>query len=451
MNYKTIIQSVSPSFLRDYINRIESSPLGYRLAKGAFWSLAGAIISRSLALLSSIIVARILGKEGFGELGIIQSTIGMFGVFAGFGLGLTATKHVAEFKNKDPERTGRIIGLSNVSAIISGGVMALILIIIAPWLASKTLAAPHLAEYLQIGAGLLFLSAVTGAQTGALSGFEAFKTIAKVNFWSGITNFPLIVFGVYMGGLKGAVWGLVAGMAVNWLLNKIALKDETERANIKINFKEFRQELKVLWNFSLPAFLSGIMVSPVNWICNAMLVNQPNGYVEMGIFNAANQWFTALLFIPGILGSALLPILSEQMGLNNRPLSKKALTLSIKLNGASVLPLVMVGCLISPFIMQLYGETFSEAWPTLVIVLLTAGLLSIQTPVGNIIAASGRMWLGFIMNAGWGLLFISITWTLLNWGAIGLAIARGGAYVIHAIWTFWFAYSVIQKFSKNYN
>jgi len=57
-----------------------------------FWSMAGAVISRGLMLVASIFVARMLGKTGFGELGMIQSTVGMFGVFAGFGLGLNCNK-----------------------------------------------------------------------------------------------------------------------------------------------------------------------------------------------------------------------------------------------------------------------------------------------------------------------------------------------------------------------
>ena len=66
-------------------------------------------------LIASMVVARILGKNEFGELGMIQSTVGMLGVFAGFGLGLTATKHVAELKHSNPERTGRILSLCSVA------------------------------------------------------------------------------------------------------------------------------------------------------------------------------------------------------------------------------------------------------------------------------------------------------------------------------------------------
>jgi len=47
-----------------------------------------------------------------GELGIIQNTIGMFGTLAGFGMGLTANKHVAEFKRTDPAPAERILGLA---------------------------------------------------------------------------------------------------------------------------------------------------------------------------------------------------------------------------------------------------------------------------------------------------------------------------------------------------
>ncbi|QTA79204.1 Polysaccharide biosynthesis protein [Desulfonema limicola] len=127
MNVKSAVMYILPPFFRQYAARIESSPLGYRLAKGAFWSLSGALISRGLGLLASILVARILGKTGFGELGIIQSTVGMFGVFAGFGMGLTATKHVAEFRYKNPEKAGRIIILSALLTVIFSGIMALLL------------------------------------------------------------------------------------------------------------------------------------------------------------------------------------------------------------------------------------------------------------------------------------------------------------------------------------
>lgn len=449
MSVKSLVSAYCPSFLRPLFNRIESSPIGYRLAKGVFWSMAGTVISRGLMLVASVLVARMLGKAGYGELGMIQSTVGMFGVFAGFGMGLTATKHVAEFRQSDPDRAGRIIGLSGLFAMLTGGLMALGLFIFAPWLAEHTINATHLAGVLRIGALILFINALNGAQTGALSGFEAFKTIAHVNLFVGLVSFPILVCGAHFGGLTGAVWALAINLCFNLLLNHMALRKEARRYSVPFSFRDCGREWSVLWKFSLPAVLAGSMVGPVNWACNAMLVNRPDGYGEMGIFSAANQWFALLMFLPCILGGVVLPVLSDQLGQNNTKQSMKTLVLAIKMNLLIVTPLVLVASIASPYIMSLYGEGFGDGWPTLVVVLMTAGLLAVQTPVGQIIAASGRMWIGFVMNMGWALIFILGTLLLVDNGSLGLATARMLSYIAHATWTFGFAIWLIRKGTRN--
>jgi hypothetical protein len=50
---KAFIYRFSPGFLSVLFQRIEASPLGYYLAKGAFWSLAGSLISRGFGLPSA--------------------------------------------------------------------------------------------------------------------------------------------------------------------------------------------------------------------------------------------------------------------------------------------------------------------------------------------------------------------------------------------------------------
>jgi len=446
MALKQIIDIASSRPVLGYpIRRIQASPLGYRLARGVFWSMAGAVISRGLMLAATVLVARMLGKTVYGELGMIQSTVGMFGVFAGFGLGLTATKHVAQFRQSDPGRAGRIIGLSGLFAMLTGSLMALGLLIFAPWLAENAINAPYLAGILRIGALLLFINALNGAQTGALAGFEAFKTIAYVNLFTGLISFPILVSGAYFGGLTGAVWALAINLGFNWLLNHLALRKETRQHNVPFTFRECSRELSVLWSFSLPAALSGVVVGPVNWACAALLVNQPNGYNEMGVFSAANQWYVMLLFLPSLMGQVVLPVLSERLGQTDTGQSKKTLVLAIKMNALLVLPLVLLASIASPFIMNLYGEGFRSGWPTLVVVLFTAGLLAVQIPVGHIIAASGKMWLGFVMNSGWAITFFVCTLLLIDHGSFGLAAARAVGYVLLATWVSVYAMRLIRK------
>ena len=68
---------ITPRLLLPLLDRIQQSAEGMRLARGIAWSALGAVSSRALALLASIIAARILGKSVFGELGILQSTTNM--------------------------------------------------------------------------------------------------------------------------------------------------------------------------------------------------------------------------------------------------------------------------------------------------------------------------------------------------------------------------------------
>ena len=172
------IIAASPEPLRPYWLRLRTSPLGNRLARGTFWTVTGAVISRLLGLLGFVILARFLGKVPFGELGTIQTTVGMFGSFAGLGIGITATKYVAEWREMEPVRCGRVIGFSLGASLVGGTLAGLGLVLFGGWLAAHTLAAPQLAPLLRAGSALVVFSTLQGAYLGALSGFEAFKQVA---------------------------------------------------------------------------------------------------------------------------------------------------------------------------------------------------------------------------------------------------------------------------------
>src|SRR5215469_3219218 len=208
MSVRQAVDWICPPFLLGFKRRIEASSFATRLIRGTFWSLVATVFSRLLGLAASMLVARMLGKIGLGELGIVQSTVGMFSALAGLGLGLAATKHIAEQRVHDPASAGETIGFLSLISWTSGGFMTLLVLLFAPWLAAHSLAAPKLAPVLQEGSLLLLFGVINGVQTGVLSGFEAFKTIARVNLISGFANFPILVIGAWFGGLAGVVCGM---------------------------------------------------------------------------------------------------------------------------------------------------------------------------------------------------------------------------------------------------
>ena len=411
-----------PAFVRQGIQRLADSPVGSRLAKGVFWNLAGTAISRGLAVVSSICVARFLGRESFGQLGIIQSTVGMFGVVAGLGLGLTATKYIAEYRMSDPARAGRIMSNSFALALGSGALLTVGLLVMSPWLARRILAESALTGLLRSGSLLVLMGALNAVQTGALSGLESFKAIARANLWSGFLSFPCLLAGAYLAGAAGAVWGLVAGMAVNATLNHHALLKEAHRLGIRFSYRLKGEDTRVLWHFSAPSLLSSLLGWGTTWGCAAMLVNTAGGYGEMGIVNATNQWRAALMFIPGLLTSTLLPVLSNERGGSSENY-RKALRYSHGFITFLLAPLAAVLMLAAKPVLACYGEGFADGRLALVFVLAGTAISAISSPIGCVIIANGRMWASLSFGLLNALTYATCTWALADsGGATGLAL-----------------------------
>ena len=424
-----------PKSVQEFLERLAASPLAVRLIHGSLWSFGGSLASRVFALLSAVLVARMLGKATYGQLGIMQSTIGMFGALAGFGMGTAASKFVAEFRHTDPARAGRVIALSSVVSWMSGIMLAAALFVLAPWLADGALASPSLAPYIRLSALLLLLNTVNGAQLGVLCGFEAFRGVSWINGLIGLLGLPLVVVGALLFELWGVVWGLILAQAAGCLASVRTRNRETARLQIPIpSWSKTASELPLVWQFALPATLGCLLVNPVNWACTAMLAVQPNGWEHVGALNAANQWFGALLWFPYLIAQSVMPVLSERIGVNDNARSAKVVIASVKITAAMTLPLVILGSLFSKYIMGAYGTEFVADWPTLVVSLVTCVVVAVQVPVGNLVAASGRMWDGFGMNPLWALVFLVATWYALDWGVLGLVSARLVAYVAQGVW-----------------
>jgi O-antigen/teichoic acid export membrane protein len=427
------IESLMPVWLFSYWERLRSSPFFYRIIRGAFWLVVGAVISRGLTFASSALVARMLGKEGFGELCIIQSTLGMFGVFAGFGLGVTATKYVAELREKDKERAGCILGLSAVTSWTIAILVVAALFMLAPILAEKTLAAPHLTGEIRKGALLVLFGAISGAQTGALSGFEAFKQIAQVSISSGLAGFPFVVIGCWFFGLSGAIYGLIVTQAINCGLNWRALVNESRRSGVPLWSPKWYTELPVLWKFSCAAVLASVLISPSLWYCQTLLATQPSGFMGLAEYFVGAQWRGFVQYFPGLLSTAYLPVLASVINEENGR-TLKIITGNVLLSTGVTAGCALLVFIAGPWILQAYGQSFTSAMPVLGLMLLTGIIDSANSTLLQTLMAAGKAWLRLISNSCWAVLMISVSLFLVpKYGALGLALAACIAQFIHLI------------------
>ena len=141
------------------------------------------------------------------------------------------------------------MGLTNLFGIISGLAMFVILLTIAPWLASNTLAAPNLAPILRIASLLLIFNTMVGIQSGSIAGFGAFKDLARIALFQGVISASLIVTGVYYFGLIGAVTAMVINSMINLILYKITINNLVKSFKIKIDYLKSWQEKDIIGNY----------------------------------------------------------------------------------------------------------------------------------------------------------------------------------------------------------
>ena len=380
--------------------RIHSSPKAFEFFKNSLWSVGGAILSKGLIFISWIIVANLLGSDGYGQFGIVRSTVLMFTSFAGFSLGITASKHVAEFLDVDKEKAGRILGLTLRFGFVMGILVGIIFFLLSPWLAVKTLNAPEFVDELRIGSLILLFSALNGAQIGAIQGFGAFKQIALINIIQAIISFPMFLCGAYYFGVNGTIWAFSVSYIVICLLSNKVLKKEAIKNGIEIDYGNSWKEKSLLFSYSLPAFLSGLMVTPIKWYTDSLLVSR-GGFEQMGLFTAALTFNNIILVGAGMLSAPFIAILAK-----NKNQKRNS-----QFNRFNILAPWAIGVFITgPFIVfpELGGKIFGESFLgdkfkyTFIFVLVFTIIIMFKQGLGRVMAIYNLQWWSLGSNLLWG-------------------------------------------------
>ena len=427
------------------ICKLLQNDVNRRIFNHSIWILLGNIISKTTLLLSTILVSKILLKEEYGQFGILKSTIIMFSAFAGLELGLTATKYISQYKNSNKEKVENIIGLSNFFSISISFLIALLIYFFSDEIA-HWINAPNLSLCIKVSSFIILFSSINGIQNGIFAGLEKFKELSINTSIAGVISSIGIIFGAKFYGLIGVVLFFGSNYLILFILNYFLLK-KIFYSHYQINVFKKRnfRELKIIWKFSLPAILAALMVAPISWFCNYILVTQNSGYIEMAYFDIANQWRNTILFIPAALSQIALPMLSAAV--RDPKLYKSTYIKNLKLNFYIAIAMVVIFVAASPVIIYTYGKEYQEAFYPLIIMFFTTGLIALNNVIGQVIASRNKMWLGFLVNLIWGIVLIILSYVFIvefHWGAIGISLAYMISYMIHTATQFLLIKSILK-------
>lgn len=408
--------------------RLKASDIAKRMMSGAFWSFTGTALGKFFVFLTGIICARILGKEQFGELGMIRSTIGMFIILGAGGIGVTATRFISLYRREQQAHAASIYTLSTRFATTLGILTTLVLLFSSGFLADNILVSSKLAFPLTIGCIVLFFSILNSSENGTLAGFEDFRAIAINTLIGSIVESVGMIVGAYLYQIEGAISGFGIGVLALYLTNKLSAIKNLRKSGISSKRRSiFKEDWKLIYQYSIPATLSALTVTPVFWLIRSMLVKS-NDYGELGIFEAADQWKVILLFIPGTICQIVLPIMSS---ITDSRTFRHTLMGNITLIGGIATVLAIASWILASFIMPLYGKTFTDTIPLILLAIST-----IPTALAQILEMTlysrDKMWTCFTFNIFWGVTTVVLSYIFLHQhhGASGIALAILIAYCL---------------------
>lgn len=381
------------SFLMINIIELKNRALNSQLVNDSFWALFGNVVAKGLALSAGIIVARFLGKDIYGEYGIILNALMSIAIFSTFGLGYTATKFVAENKKNNPEYIGAILRYSRNITLTLSGVMAIGLFFSSSYIAFSVFEAPHLANSLRLVAVWIIFNAVTTTQVGVLSGFGDFKGMARVNTIVGISTFIFSIILTYYWLLNGALIAFLFTQILNWWLNFRLVNRNL--SGLKNSTALEKPLLKEILKFSFPVALQEALYSLTSWFTVLLLVKLST-YGELGLYSAAMQWNAIILFIPGILRNVILSHLSEAN--NNEQRFNRVLKITLLFNFImTFIPFLFV-LTFSSLISNFYGSSFSGLTKLINASIFSTIISSIMNVYSQSYMSKGKNWLMFFMR-----------------------------------------------------
>ena len=401
-----------------------------RLMHGSFWNLIATVAVQGTTFAANVIVARLAGKDAFGEYAAVYSNFVVVAAIAQLALGYTTTRYVSELRATDRERLGRVVTLCAMASLVSALLGTAVVLATATFVADRIYGAPGLADALRLGSPFVFFSVVSGFLSGLLAGLERWRSLAISSTIGAIAQILTCIFGTLWWGIDGAVVALGIGALLRTSFVGIGALRAMRAEGISLEISGFRAERVILARFALPAAAAGFVSMPISFAINAMLVRSADGFVQMASFAATMGIRQLAMFVPMVVNNVGLPALSRVRG--NKAEYRLVHRHNILCIVSSALGCALVVGLLGRTLLALFGQNFTYDTVTLWILLASVVPESLGIGVYQHVQARDRMWESlFFINIPRELIYLGVSIALIpSYGSQGVAMAYGVASLL---------------------
>ena len=398
------------------------------LARGAGVALPGRVIGRAMAVLTQILLARLLGPAIFGLYSVGYALLRLGELILPLGMDQGVVRFGAYGQGADPEPPpgvlGRGIGVAVLVGVLAGGG----LVLLAPYLAQAAFHDPSMRSVLVGIAPALALAA--GLQVGAsatrLSRRMQYAVLTQ-DLGQPFLNLILAGLFVWLGwGLRGALGALVASYAAAFTGALLFIKRLFPQA---FGIGEMNQvSLPAMLAFSVPASLARIFGSMI-MMFDRVVIGFLRPASDVGVYQAASLSASIFPIILISFNAIFAPMIADLHARGERQRLEQVYRLATRWGIYLSLPFYLLMLAAPGEILQgVFGVGYAEGVLPMLI-LATAQWVSIGVGgVGVLLPMTGheKPWLR--VSAVAVSLHLAASFLLVpRLGIVGGALATGGA------------------------
>lgn len=391
----------------------------------------GSIWSSALSLSSAALLVRIHGKESFGQIAFIQALIVSVGGVIGLGIGSLGMRLGAQISVK-PSDDARI-ELYKLTKVIK--ILSILLVIVT--LLCKSVAGPSspLAKidsimYLFMGASLYFYSMDSYYRT-TLLGLGNYKSYSLIPIIGYVPYFVIIINNQHDINIVAAGW--FAMCVTNFAFSATLYRRRAETKMREADSVSSIRGGKIFRGDWVAVVLSSALVAPVQWLANFLMARDSGNFQASATFAIAMQWFALLSFAPNSVARAYGPKITAKYFENSKKELKAQLKLLLVVSVAFLLPPSILMYFFKSEMVIFYGNSIKDDIYVLDFVILASFSAVLASPVGYLLLAAKRNWLGAGMNAIWAGTFLAGTYFGASRGASWVLASMAVAYILHAV------------------
>ncbi len=270
------------------------------------------------------------------------------------------------------------------------------------------------------------LSVLAGVEEGVLQGLEQFRGLALLRTGMAMTALIFLVLLARGGDLNSVIYALTAATALRTLAF-VAVKETTaRRLGLKTTAHLLRASWGVLISFSLPAMLGSLLSGSVNWLGVYFVSQAENGFREVAVLTAGQQWRGLALYLASIAAGVAIPIMSRLSGAGDTTSVRQIHAANLAASAGGAILFVAALGIASGTVLNLYGPEFVSGRLAFWTMVATTAPAVWTNVYQQYLVSTGRMWLqlafyllqSLVLVAGYSLL-------VERHGALGFALWTG--------------------------